>query len=262
MANDLRKPIVIGNWKMHLSVNQSRDLAEKLEDSLADLVERAEVVLCPSAIALHDVSSASPSLSIGVQNIYFADEGAYTGEISASQVKDLVQYAIIGHSERRHNFGETNEMVARKTAAALRSGITPIVCVGETAQERHHGETTQVINDQLSTGLTMITASEAKDIIIAYEPVWAIGTGENAKEDDVISAAATIRSTTAQMFGADATSGIRVIYGGSVNGDSAGSYLNIDSINGLLVGGASLNDHEFTKIVQTTNLLTDDGDEQ
>ncbi len=256
-----KKPIIIGNWKMHLNVDQSKNLAEKLEESLSDFSEGVDIVLCPSSIALHQVLAATPSLSVGIQNIYFADEGAYTGEISASQVKGLVRYAIVGHSERRANFGETNEMVARKAAAALRNGITPIICVGETAQERHHGEATQVINDQLSTGLTMLTASEIKDIVIAYEPVWAIGSGESAKADDVAEAADTIRSATAQMFGQSATEEVRILYGGSVSSDSAGSYLNLPAISGLLVGGASLNDHEFTKIVQIASEVANQQDE-
>ncbi len=244
--------LIAGNWKMNLSVADSRKLAKRVEDATTKHADKVEVVVAPSTIALTEVSKElkSGKTKVGVQNIYFVDEGAYTGEVSAVQAQEFVDYAIVGHSERRQLFNESNEDVARKVAACLRSDITPILCVGETGYERDHGETTQVINDQLATCLTMLVASDMEHIVIAYEPIWAIGTGKNADSKAVASAADTIQKTVKEMFGEKASDGVRILYGGSVKADTAKSYLSLDNIDGLLVGGASLSDHEFVAIVE------------
>lgn len=246
----MSKPLIAGNWKMHLSEPESRGLAEQVEAQAAAYTDTVETAVFPSSIALSSVNSLVESTATGVQNIYFADEGAFTGEIAAAQVSDVVDYAIVGHSERRYIFGETDETVARKTAACIRNHITPIVCVGETLHERQENETVQVLNDQISTGLTMITSEDVAGSVIAYEPVWAIGTGENAKPEDVASAARTIDRAIGEMFGRKTADQVRVLYGGSVSSETAGSYLDLEEISGLLVGGASLKEHEFKAIIE------------
>lgn len=244
------KTIIAGNWKMHLTMDQSEVLATRVQELTAKYVKDVEVVICPSYIALARVSEAAPKLSLGVQDVFYADEGAYTGEVAAAQAKEFAQFAIVGHSERRHIFNESSEDVARKAAACIRNEMTPIVCVGETEVERDHGETRQVLNDQIAASLTMLTAGEVRDIVIAYEPVWAIGTGKNARPEDVTAAVATIRAAITEMFGAKTAAVCRILYGGSVKADTAASYLKLEGVNGLLVGGASLNDHEFSTIVE------------
>lgn len=248
----MSKKLIAGNWKMHLSVDDSRSLAEGVATSVADYTDSVDVVVCPGTVAITEVSRAlkETPVQVGAQNIYHTDEGAFTGETSAVQIKDHAEYVITGHSERRQIFHETNEDVARKVAACIRSEMTPILCVGETGYERDHGETTQVINDQLATCLTMLVASDVEAMVVAYEPVWAIGTGENAKPDDVSRAVATIRSTIKEMFGEKSSQGTRVLYGGSVKADTAGSYLDLEGVDGLLVGGASLDENEFVSIVE------------
>ncbi|MEX0748820.1 MAG: triose-phosphate isomerase [Candidatus Saccharimonadales bacterium] len=246
----MSKTLIAGNWKMHLTAEQSRGLAERVEKTAVKYSKAVDVVVCPTHVCLPAVAAVTKKLSVGAQNIYFADEGAFTGEVSANQVKEFVRYVIVGHSERRHVFGELNEMVARKAAACLRHNLTPIICVGEIGYERDHGETVQVLNDQIATGLTMLTAAEIEQIVIAYEPVWAIGTGENAKPEDVAAAARTINQAIQEMFGAAAASKCRILYGGSVTAATAASYLALEEISGLLVGGASLNEHEFNDIVE------------
>lgn len=235
---------------MHLDVPQSCTLAEHVEKQADECAAKVETAIFPSLMAVTDIKPALKTATLGVQNVYFADEGAYTGEVSAAQVADLVDYALVGHSERRYIFEETDETIARKAAACIRNHITPILCVGETHQERVDNETVQVLNDQIATGLTMLTAQDVADSVIAYEPVWAIGTGENAKPEDVTSAIQIIRRTINEMFGAAAAKEVRILYGGSVTKDTAGAYLDLEEVNGLLVGGASLKEQEFNAIVK------------
>lgn len=235
---------------MHLNAQQSRTLAERVESHADKFASQVNTVIFPSAINLSEVKEVLKSTRLGVQNVYHADEGPFTGEISAAQAVGLAEYAIVGHSERRHLFHETDEMIARKAASCLRNEITPIVCVGETQHEREEKETVQVLNDQVGTGLTMLTAQDVENSVIAYEPVWAIGSSNNARPEDVNSAVDTIRRTVAEMFGEKTSKKVQVLYGGSVDKDTAVAYLNLDAVDGLLVGGASLNDHEFSAILE------------
>jgi triosephosphate isomerase len=184
-----------------------------------------------------------------VQNFYWRDHGAYTGEVSAPQLRGVVDYALVGHSERRHIFNESDKDVRNKVQAAIRNDIHPILCIGETATERTNNETIDTINDQLIGGLTNITSEELKQIIIAYEPVWAIGTGNNAVPADVEKAVKAIRSQIKHLFGAAAADDVRILYGGSVTADSAAAYLATHGVDGLLVGGASLDAHVFEDII-------------
>ena len=173
-----------------------------------------------------------------------------------TMLRELVHYVLVGHSERRHVFGETDEMVAKKAAAAVRNEISPIICVGETQHERTQGETKQVLHDQITVALSDLTSRDIHDVVIAYEPVWAIGTGANAKPDQVEEAVKLIRNNIAHLYGKTAAARVRVLYGGSTNADNARSYLQLPGINGLLVGGASLNYHQFSDMVDTAFRLT------
>lgn len=248
----MSKTLIAGNWKMNLAVSSAEELATGVEESAAQN-SAVEVAVFPSAHLLTTVEAQLHATALGIQNVYFADEGAFTGEIAAAQAAELVSYAIVGHSERRQMFSETDEMLARKMAACIRNGLTPILCVGETQHEREELETTQVLNDQLSTGLTMLTAEDVAQSVVAYEPVWAIGTGHNAKPEDVDAAIATIRHNIGESFGARAAESVRVLYGGSVDHESVGSYLDIDRVDGLLVGGASLDISQFSAIIERAN---------
>ncbi len=209
-----------------------------------------EVVLAPTMLALQPLSLQIDrrQFKLAAQNLYWRDHGAFTGEVSASQLRGLVEYAIIGHSERRHIFHEHDKEIRSKVQAALRNNIRPILCVGETAHERSVGETMDVIHDQLLGGLANVTSEELEHIVIAYEPVWAIGTGNNASPDDAKRAAAAIRRQITHLYGDKAAATIRVLYGGSATADSAATYLNTDGIDGLLVGGASLSVSSFATI--------------
>lgn len=246
----MSRPLIAGNWKMHLNVQESCTLAEQVEAQARTYSDTVETAIFPSFIAISSVKPLVDSAVTGAQNVYFADEGAFTGEVAAAQVNDMADYAIVGHSERRYVFGETDETIARKTAACIRNHITPIVCVGETLHEREENETVQVLNDQISTGLTMVTSEDVAGSVIAYEPVWAIGTGENAQPEDVSSAIRTIRRAIGEMFGQKTADQVRLLYGGSVSAETAGSYLDLEEVDGLLVGGASLKEHEFNAIIE------------
>lgn len=210
-----------------------------------------EVVLAPTMLALQPLSLQVDrrQFKLAAQNLYWRDFGAFTGEVSAAQLRGLVEYAIVGHSERRHIFHEHDKEIRSKVQAALRNDIRPILCVGETAHERAVGETLDVIHDQLLGGLANVTSEELSRVTIAYEPVWAIGTGNNAAPDDAKKAARAIRRQIAHLYGDKAADDIRVLYGGSATSDSAATYLNTEGIDGLLVGGASLSVPSFAAIV-------------
>jgi len=187
---------------------------------------------------------------LAAQNFYWRDHGAFTGEVSATNLRGIVQYGLVGHSERRHVFNESDKDTRAKVQAAIRNGIRPILCVGETTNERTAGETRDVIHDQLIGGLANITSEELSQVVIAYEPVWAIGTGKNAVPTDVTEAVVTIRHQLKHLYGAKAANEVQVLYGGSVTADSAADYLALDEIDGLLVGGASLDEKAFSTIVE------------
>ena len=245
-----KKTLIAGNWKMHLTAAQASLLAHRLHEKM-HVHKDVEVVLAPASLHLQPLSVQLDhrKFRLAAQNAYYKDEGAYTGEISFTMLRNLVSYALVGHSERRHVFNESLDEVAQKVAAAYRNDITPILCVGETHIERLAKETNQVLHDQVVSALAHVTSEEVKDIVIAYEPVWAIGTGNNANPHDVANAIRVIRNNVAELYGVQAASTVRVLYGGSVTADTATGYLRLPEVDGLLVGGASLNYHAFSDIV-------------
>lgn len=244
------KKLIVANWKMHFTVGESSLFLHKLQDKIP-MQRTTEVVLCPNMLTLQSLSLQIDrrKFKLGAQNCYFQDEGAYTGEVSATMLRGIASYVIIGHSERRHIFGEDDRLAARKVQAALRNDIQPILCVCETAGERAAGETKHVLHDQVIAGLANVTSSEIDKVVIAYEPVWAIGTGDVDKVDDAVQCVRHIRKQIESMFGKKAAAEIRVLYGGSVDGHDAGSYLVAEGIDGLLIGTSSLNAAIFANIV-------------
>ena len=216
-----------------------------------------EVVLAPTMLAVQPLhlQVQHHHFNLAAQNFYWRDHGAYTGEVSASQLRGLVQYGLVGHSERRHVFGERSKDIRSKVQAAVRNGITPVLCIGETASERADGETVDAIHDQLIGGLANITGVEVEHTVVAYEPVWAIGTGKFAAPRDVSRAVKLIRKQIKQLFGALAAKHVRVLYGGSVNVDNASAYLQIDGVDGLLIGDTSLDVRAFAEIVKKADVI-------
>lgn len=235
---------------MNLNTHEASLFLHKLS-GLVKVRRDVEVVLAPTILALQSLSLQVDrrQFKLAVQNFYWRDHGAYTGEVSAPQLRGVVEYAIIGHSERRHIFNETDKDIRNKVQAAIRNDIRPILCIGETATERASGETVDTINDQLVGGLTNVTSEELKQITIAYEPVWAIGTGNNAVPKDVEKAIKTIRNQIKHLYGAAAANEVSILYGGSVKADSAADYLATEGVDGLLVGGASLDAYAFSDII-------------
>lgn len=253
-----RKKLIVGNWKMNLTTQEASLYVHKLA-GMIKVRRNVEIVLAPTLLALQSLSLQVDrrQFKLAVQNLYWRDHGAYTGEVSAAQLHGIVNFALVGHSERRHVFHETNKDTTQKVAAAIRNRIVPILCVGETAHERTTGETNDVLHDQLTAGLANVTSDELESVVIAYEPVWAIGTGNNAVPGDVKKAVAAIRSHIKHLYGADAASAIRVLYGGSVTSSSAADYLAIAGVDGLLVGGASLDAHQFSDIAAKAHAVAE-----
>lgn len=247
-----RKTLIAGNWKMHLNVQQSSLLVHRLNERIA-VHRNIEVVLAPSMLALQPISVElnRRKFKLAAQDAYFKDEGAYTGEVSFAMLDELVEYAIVGHSARRIYFNETLEVVRDKVAAAVRNRIVPIICVGETKQEREAGETKRVLHDQLTTALMNLTSSDVEQVVIAYEPVWAISTfdGVIARPADVEKAVVFIRMQIAELYGDRVAQKVRVLYGGSVDEHDVAGYLEMPGVDGALVGAASLNYHQFAAIV-------------
>lgn len=247
----MRTPIIAGNWKMHKTYDGAMDLVEALMDEL-DNVEGAEVVLCPPfpwLLAVAEYLEETPIL-LGAQDCYWADEGAFTGEVSALMLKDLAQYCIVGHSERRALFGETDEWVNKKVHALLGHGIRPICCVGERLEEREAGETDAFVTEQVRAALAGVSPEDALMIVMAYEPIWAIGTGRAATAEEANRVAGLIRSEINELYGAPTAEGVRIQYGGSVSGRNAAELMAQPEIDGALVGGASLRADEFATIVR------------
>ncbi len=249
----MRKPIIAGNWKMHKTIRESLELVNGLTRELTGVTDRAEVVVCPPFTALTVAADAllDSGIGLGAQNLFWEKQGAFTGEVSAAMLVDAgCQYVIIGHSERRGLFGETNEGVNRKLKAALAVKLIPIVCVGETLMEREKNLTFTVVEEQLVKGLAGIGAEEMKRTVIAYEPVWAIGTGRTATPKQAEEVHAFIRTRLARIFD-DAVAGtVRIQYGGSVKPDNIAELMNEEDIDGALVGGASLTIESFSAIVR------------
>jgi triosephosphate isomerase len=248
----MRKPLVAGNWKMHKTVAEARHLVSEMVPGL-QAVSGVENVLCPPATALLAVSALleGTDICLGAQNMHWESAGAFTGEISPPMVAELCSYVIVGHSERRAYFGETDETVNWRVQAALAHDLTPIVCVGETLDENEAGRTAEVISRQMEDGLAGLALTNGSAIVIAYEPVWAIGTGKAATSEGANAVIADmIRPALAQMFGDIVAQETRVLYGGSVKGDNAAEFFNQADIDGALVGGASLTSDSFLAITQ------------
>lgn len=247
----MRTPIIAGNWKMHRTYDGAMDLVEALMDEL-DNVEGAEVVLCPPfpwLLAVAEYLEETP-IMLGAQDCYWADEGAFTGEVSALMLKDLAQYCIVGHSERRALFGETDETVNKKVRALLGHGIRPICCVGEQLEQREANGTDAFISGQVRAALAGVSAEEALNVVIAYEPIWAIGTGRAATAEEANRVCGMIRGEVQTLYGAPTAEAVRVQYGGSVSGRNAAELMAQPEIDGALVGGASLRADEFATIVR------------
>lgn len=249
-----RKTLIVGNWKMHLNVQQSSLLVHRLNERIKEHRD-IEVVLAPSMLSLQPISLEIDrrKFRLAAQDAYFKDEGPYTGEVSFTMLRDLVHYSIIGHSARRIYFRETLEEVRDKVEACVRNEITPILCVGETKGERKDGMTRQVLHDQIVTALYKLTAEEVANMVIAYEPVWAISTfdGELAKPQEVEQAIKYVRFQVSELYGEKTAAEMRVIYGGSVNEHDARGYLEVPSCDGVLPGAESLNYIQFSAIVDS-----------
>jgi triosephosphate isomerase (TIM) len=249
----MRTPMVAGNWKMNKTAEQAKALAAELLPGLkaANKVER---VLCPTFTSLSSVYEMikDTNIGLGAQNMHWESSGAYTGEISAGMIKEFCDFVIIGHSERRQYFGETDETVNKKTKAAQAASLLPIVCVGETLSENEAGKTKEVVTRQLRGGLAGVEVSDPAKLVIAYEPVWAIGTGRAATSQDAQKVCALIRAELASIFGQKNADAIRILYGGSVTGANAAELFAMPDIDGGLVGGASMKP-DFIAIVKAAN---------
>lgn len=253
--NGCMKTYIVGNWKLNFTVGEASLYLHKLLKALPNYRDM-EVVVAPSTLALQPLSLQTDRhiIKLCAQNGFHKDYGAYTGETSFSQLRGLVDYAIIGHSERRYVLHEDDKMIAKKVAAAVRNKITPILCIGEIESERSFGETRDVIKDQLLGGLSEVSDDELSKVIIAYEPVWAISSARSAKlatPDEIAEVVAWIRDDLKAAYGEKEAEGVPVLFGGSVNPSNAGAYLTVPGVNGLLIGGASLILSEFIDIIET-----------
>ena len=247
----MRTPFIAGNWKMFKTVAEAVVFAKELRSLVKD-VSGVDIVVAPPFTAIHAVAEAlrNANVAVSAQDVYWEKEGAFTGEVSAAMIKEAgAEYAIVGHSERRRLFGETDATVNRKIVGAIGVGLTPIVCVGETLEERERNETLAVLDRQIKDGLDGLTGAQIGDLVVAYEPVWAIGTGRNATAAQAQEAHAHIRTRLRQWFGADAADRCRVLYGGSVKPDNIADLIREPDVDGALVGGASLEVRSFAEIV-------------
>jgi triosephosphate isomerase (TIM) len=251
----MRRPLIAGNWKMFKTVHDTVAYIRELRDALKAL-PGVDVVVAPPFTALYAACDAArgTEIAISAQNLHWEREGAFTGEVSAAMIREAgAEYVIVGHSERRTLFGETNLSVNKKLTAALGVQLVPIVCVGETLSQRDAGQTMQVLDQQVKEGLDGLTAAQLEEMVLAYEPVWAIGTGRNATPDQAQEAHEYIRSRLRQWFGVDTAERCRILYGGSVKPDNIASLIAQPDVDGALVGGASLDVRAFTEIVRTAS---------
>ena len=251
-----RKVIIAGNWKMNKTAAAGKELVEALKPLVADVTE-AEIVVCPPFTTLNAVvaAAAGSNIKVGAQNVHWAENGAFTGEISAEMlVTSGVEYVIIGHSERRQYFGETDATVNARMKAALKAGLKVIVCVGETLEEREGNKTSEVIGRQIKEGFEGIAAADMANVIVAYEPVWAIGTGKTATPEMAEETHAFIRKTLNDMFGKEIGEGVRIQYGGSMKAENAQQLVAQANIDGGLIGGAALKADSFSDLIH--NALT------
>jgi triosephosphate isomerase len=247
-----RRPFIAGNWKMYKTPSEAADTAAQLVNLVMN-VAGVDIMIAPTYTALESVSKviAGSNVDLGAQNIFWEKEGAFTGEISAAMLTAVgCRYVIIGHSERRQYFGETDDTVNRRIKAANDAGLVPILCIGESEQEREAGQTFSVLDKQVKMGLKDLFAKDLGTLVIAYEPVWAIGTGKTATDDQAQEAHQYIRSLIDDLFGGDISGAIRILYGGSVKPENIAGLMTMADIDGALVGGASLKADSFSKIVQ------------
>ncbi len=248
----MRKKIIAGNWKMNKLLKEAEELVLCLKDKVSD-IDSVEIVVCPVYVHLYPISQIlkDSNIKLGAQDCFWEEKGAYTGEVAPSMLKDIgVEYVIIGHSERRQFFFETNQWVNRKVKAALNAGLKPIICVGEKLEEREKGQTFSVIETQLREGLADLSAEQMSNCVIAYEPVWAIGTGKTATPEQAQEVHRFIRDWLSGRFDRQVASSIRIQYGGSVKPANAKQLLSQPDIDGALVGGASLKCEDFSAIVE------------
>lgn len=251
----MRTPIIAGNWKMNKTVEEARSLVFSMSLKLRE-IEGVDKVLCPPFPALLAVSALlqGTDIRLGAQNLHWEEKGAFTGEVAPNMVAEFCKYVIIGHSERRAYFGETDETVNRKVHAAMKHDLTPIVCVGETEDEYESGRTGEVVRRQIGLGLADVSPAKAAGLVVAYEPVWAIGTGKASSGENANAVLADhIRPALAGLFGAETARAIRIQYGGSVTASNAHEFFSQPEIDGALVGGASLKQDEFVGIVKAAS---------
>lgn len=250
----MRKKIIAANWKMNKDVKETTEFISAFQKEMQGYDCPSEVVICPPFTALHAAARnlQGSDFKLGAQNLHFEDDGAFTGEVSARMLKSLgVVYVIVGHSERRQYFGETDEIVSKKVMKALTSDLKVILCVGETLSERDGGVTEKVLDRQVRAALSGITAQNMATLVVAYEPIWAIGTGRNATPQQAEEAHAFIRSVVSSLFDRNVASALTIQYGGSVKPDNAAQLLSQPDVDGALVGGASLKPDSFAKIVKS-----------
>ncbi|MGZ3481342.1 MAG: triose-phosphate isomerase [Myxococcaceae bacterium] len=251
MTSARRRPLVAGNWKMHRTGPEAVELIHELRDGLS--TTRAEVMVAPPFTALESAARAldGSGIALGAQNVHWESQGAFTGEISAGMLKAVgCTHVIVGHSERRQLFGETDASVSKKTRAVLHAGMRPVVCIGETLADRDGGRTLEVCTSQLHGSLAGVAVEEMAHVVLAYEPVWAIGTGRNATPAQAQEVHAHIREALIRLFGRAVADSVRVLYGGSVRADNAAELLGQPDVDGALVGGASLKAREFLAIIE------------
>lgn len=246
----MRKPIIAGNWKMHKTISEAKELVKKIKST--KLNEGVEAVLCVPFTNLQLVTDLvkDTEIEVGAQNMYFEEQGAFTGEISPLMLKELnVKYVILGHSERREYFKECDGLINKKVISALEHGLCPILCVGETLEERESGVEKEKVRTQIEKNLAEVKSEQFDRVVIAYEPIWAIGTGKTASSEDAEVMCAYIRELIKEFFGQDAAEKVRVQYGGSVKPNNVTELMNKENIDGALVGGASLEADSFASLV-------------
>jgi len=248
----MRVPIIAGNWKMNTTLSEATELVKAMRAGL-DQIDNVDKIICPPFISLARVGELikGSSLKLGAQNVYFEEKGAYTGEISPLMLADQCEFVIIGHSERRQYFNETGEIVNKKIVAALKVGLKPILCIGERLEENEAGRTEEVVTEQLRSSLAEI--AYLNGLVIAYEPVWAIGTGRAATGEQANETIGLIRRNIAKLYDRETAQNMRILYGGSVTAANTAEFINQPEIDGALVGGASLKTSEFLSIVKQTS---------
>lgn len=249
----MRKPFIAGNWKMNMDSASAVDLAAGLVSELEGL-DTVDVAVCPPFVYLQSVAKAlsASNVALGAQNVYLEPKGAFTGEVSCDMLKDVCcTYVILGHSERRHVMGETDELINQKVSAAINSGLLPIFCVGELLEEREAGTTSEVVANQVKKGLAGICAERVQAVTVAYEPVWAIGTGLTATPEQAQEVHAMIRGLLTEMYGEEVAQSLRIQYGGSAKPGNTAELMSQPDVDGLLVGGASLKVADFSAMVKT-----------